>query len=393
MMQFDIVAQFMQSGVNAVFPAAVLSVKQGGETIFHRAYGYLDPETRRLPAQLNTLFDLASLTKLFTATAFMTLVDAEKVTLQTPVADVLPQFAGRRPISATEDPLTKTPVPPDPEFAGQMVNAADVTFQHLLTHTSGLAAWRSLYKTLADKAPVPLPTEVTPEKRRARIAPIYGDYGFAYPPGAKMIYSDLGFILLGEAVAQLMGMPLDACIRQAVLQPLGSNAVFNPLRNAFPVETIAPTEICAWRKRRCLGEVHDENAASLKGVAGNAGLFGPAETVAALGALFLNGGAYREKRILSPESAIQMTRLQVNSDDNPRGLGWQLRPQIGASCGNYFNPASFGHTGFTGTSLWVDPERQLVAALLTNRVYYGRNPAGISEFRPRLHNAIIRRGR
>jgi len=187
MMQFDIVAQFMQSGVNAVFPAAVLSVKQGGETIFHRAYGYLDPETRRLPAQLNTLFDLASLTKLFTATAFMTLVDAEKVTLQTPVADVLPQFAGRRPISATEDPLTKTPVPPDPEFAGQTVNAADVTFQHLLTHTSGLAAWRSLYKTLADKAPVPLPTEVTPEKRRARIAPIYGDYGFAYPPGAKMI--------------------------------------------------------------------------------------------------------------------------------------------------------------------------------------------------------------
>jgi len=83
----------------------------------------------------------------------------------------------------------------------------------------------------------------------------------------------------------------------------------------------------------------------------------------------------------------------VNSDDNPRGLGWQLRPQIGASCGNYFNPASFGHTGFTGTSLWVDPERQLIVALLTNRVYYGRNPAGISEFRPRLHNAIIRRGR
>ncbi len=381
----------MQSGVNEVFPAAVLSVVQNGQTLFNRAYGYLDPETRRRPTQRNTLFDLASLTKLFTVTTFMTLVDAKKVSLQTPVADILPQFGGQRPIIATADPLTKTPLPPDPEFAGQTVDANKITFRHLLTHTSGLPAWRSLYAIQPDSPPIPYPSEISPQKRAARIAATCGsrDTGFACPPGAKMIYSDLGLILLGEAVSQLMRMPLNACINQAILKPLGLQAAFNPLQNGFPAEAIAPTEVCAWRKRRCRGEVHDENAAGLGGVAGHAGLFAPAETVSALGQLFLNGGTWRGKRILNPEIVAQMTRRQVNFDDNPRGLGWQLRPPTGASCGNRFSPASFGHTGFTGTSLWVDPERQLVVTLLTNRVYYGRNPTGITNFRPRLHDAII----
>ncbi|HHJ06378.1 MAG TPA: class C beta-lactamase-related serine hydrolase [Anaerolineae bacterium] len=381
--------RIMQSGVNKVFPAAVLSVVQNGQTLFNRAYGYLDPETRRRPTQPGDLFDLASLTKLFTLTAFMTLVDAKKVSLQTPVADILPQFGGKRPVVAVADPLTKKPLPVDPEFAGQSVNANKITFWHLLTHTSGLPAWRGLYAIQPDAPPIPAPAQIPPKKRAARIAAIYTrNTGFACPPDAKFIYSDLGLILLGEAVSKLMEAPLDACITRAILTPLNLPGAFNPLQNGFPAESIAPTEICAWRKRRCRGEAHDENAAGLGGVAGHAGLFAPAKTVSALGQLFLNGGVYKGKRILSRQSVTLATRQQVNFNGNPRGLGWQLRPLAGASCGNRFSSASFGHTGFTGTSLWVDPERQLVVTLLTNRVYYGRNPAGITRFRPRLHNAL-----
>jgi CubicO group peptidase (beta-lactamase class C family) len=136
----------MRSGVGRVFPAAVLHVRQGGTAIFERAYGYLDPETDQRPTQVDSLFDLASLTKLFTATAFMRLVEAGRVALTTPVAEVLPEFAGRRSIGPSEDPLASVTISPDPQFAGQEVDTGTVTFWHLLTHTSGLAAWRSLYR-------------------------------------------------------------------------------------------------------------------------------------------------------------------------------------------------------------------------------------------------------
>jgi CubicO group peptidase (beta-lactamase class C family) len=380
----------MRSGLETVFPAAVLLVACQGGVLFHRAYGYLDPEIHRRPTQTGSLFDLASITKLFTVTAFMALVEAGRVTLDTPVADVLPQFDGVRPIGPTEDPMTKLIVPPDPVFAGREVNAGQVTFWHLLTHTSGLAAWRSLYREGGEEASVPLPHCVAREKRTERIAAIHGKYGFAYPLGRLMVYSDLGLILLGEAIARLTGMDLDHYVQQAVLEPLGLQfTTYNPLACGVLPERTAPTEFCTWRQRRCAGEVHDENAASLGGVAGHAGLFSTAWEVAVLGQAFLHEGNYGGTCLLSSHTTAGMTRVQVNFEDNPRGLGWVLRSQEGSSSGRLFGPRSYGHTGFTGTSLWVDPDRGLLVVLLTNRVYYGRDPAPITGFRPQLHDAVV----
>ena len=381
----------LRSGLGTVFPAAVLLVARRGVVVLHRAYGHLDPETRQRPTRTDSLFDLASVTKLFTATAFMTLVEAGRVALDTPVADVLTEFTGVRPIGPTKDPLAKTTVPVDPAFAGQKVDARQVTFWHLLTHTSGLTAWRSFYRENGEQGDgVPLPHQVSAEKRAQRIAAIHGLYGFAYLPGARMVYSDLGIILLGEAVARLAGTSLEAYVRRAVLEPLGlAHTTCNPLANGIPSKQIVPTELCAWRQRRCIGEVHDENAASLGGVAGHAGLFSTAREVAVLGQTYLSGGCYGSARILLPETVAEMTRVQVNFEDNPRGLGWLQRSQGWSSSGRLFGPRSYGHTGFTGTSLWVDPDRALVVALLTNRVYYGRDPAAIVDFRPRLHDAVV----
>jgi CubicO group peptidase (beta-lactamase class C family) len=381
----------VRGGLGVIFPAAIVLVARHGGVVFHRAYGYLDPETRHRPTRTDSLFDLASITKLFTVTAFMTLVQAGRVTLETPLADVLSQFGGVRPIGPTEDPITKTPVPADPAFAGQEIDVRQVTFWHLLTHTSGLAAWRSLYRENGEEgARVPLPHHVTTAQRERRLQAIHSRYGFAFPPGQRIIYSDLGIILLGEAVAQIAGIPLEVFARQAVLTPLGLvHTTYNPLAHGVAVDRMVPTEFCAWRQRRCVGEVHDENAASLGGVAGHAGLFSTAWEVATLGQIFLNGGRCSGSRILSPEAVAEMTRTQVNIDDNPRGLGWMQHSQGWSSSGRLFGPRSYGHTGFTGTSLWIDPDRELLVTLLTNRVYYGRDSAGITGFRPRLHDAII----
>ena len=380
----------MRDGLDTVFPAAALLVARHGRVVFDRPYGFLDPETRQRPARSDSLFDLASVAKLFTATAFMTLVEAGRVGLDTPVGDVLLEFKGVRPIGPTEDPLTKVPVPADPTYAGQEVDTRQVTFWHLLTHTSGLAAWRSLYRENGEAGDaVPMPHDVPAEKRARRVAAIHGLYGFAYPPGQHMVYSDLGLILLGEAVARLTGTLLEACVQQRVLEPLGlTHTTYNPLACGVPAERIVPTDFCAWRQRRCIGEVHDENAASLGGVAGHAGLFGTAWEVAVLGQTFLNGGSYGNARILSPDTVTEMTRVHVDFEDNPRGLGWLRRSHGWSSSGRWFSPRSYGHTGFTGTSLWIDPDRALLVVLLTNRVYYGRDSEGIVDFRPRLHDAV-----
>jgi CubicO group peptidase (beta-lactamase class C family) len=383
----------MHSGIEAVFPAAVLLVARHGGVALHRPYGVLDPETRRRPTQIDSLFDLASVTKVFTATAFMTLLEAGRVTLDAAVADVLPEFGGARAISATEDPATKALVPADPAFAGQVVEGGQVTFRHLLMHTSGLAAWRSLYlekSTGKAEGDIPLPHRVPEEARVHRWATIYRQYGFAYPPGQRSVYSDLGMIVLGEAIAHMAGVSLEQYIRQAILQPLGlTRTTFNPLAQGVPPERIAPTEFCAWRHRRCIGEVHDENAATLGGVAGHAGLFSTAWEVAVLGQAYLNGGGYGRARLLSPQTVTDMTRVQADFGEGPRGLGWQMRSPERSSSGHLFGPRSYGHTGYTGTSAWVDPERELVVVLLTNRVYHGRDPAPITDFRPRMHDAVV----
>ena len=386
---FEPLEEAMQAALREIFPAAVLLIIWRGQTVLHKAYGYLDPETRRSPTRTDSLVDRASLTTLFTATAFMRQVDSGAAGLDTPVGEVLPEFTGERRIGATEDPLLKVELPADARYSGQVVNLGEVTFRHLLTHTSGLAAWRSLYLAGPPPDPAQAPHQLPPEARRSRLAALFSS-DFAYPPGARLVYSDLGFILLGEAIERIAAMDLERFFDQAIFRPLGlRRTCFNPLARGFSTGEIAPSEVCAWRERRLLGEVDDENASGLGGVAGHAGLFSTAEEVARLGMVYRNLGSHAGGQILAPQTAAEMTRQQAGLDGQRRGLAWVLWTSQSCSCGSLFGPGSYGHTGFTGTSLWIDPDRDLLVAALTNRVYHGREPDAIQGFRPRLHDLVV----
>ncbi|MBZ0277432.1 MAG: serine hydrolase, partial [Anaerolineae bacterium] len=180
---------------------------------------------------------------------------------------------------------------------------------------------------------------------------------------------------------------LAAAIQARVLTPLGLDSVtYNPLRNGRSRDTIPPTEFdYSWRQRRCWGEVHDENACGLGGVSGHAGLFACAHDVAALGQAWLS----RDSRLnITPEIFSAATRIQADTGPQPRGLGWMIKAPQDSSAGERLSPTTYGHTGFTGTSLWIDPERELVVACLTNRVYPGRDKPGIHEFRRALHDTL-----
>jgi serine-type D-Ala-D-Ala carboxypeptidase len=380
---------FIQQAIPLVCPAAVVLVYWRGETIFHRAYGFIDPDIRQLPATTQTIFDLASLTKLFTATAFMRLVEAGKTSLDLPVGEVIPEMRGERRIGPSEDPLLKVPLLPEARHAGKTIPLSEFTFRRILTHTAGLAAWRSIYQVSKETGEIPLPHLLPPALRSQRIAAVT-NYDFYYPPGEHIVYSDLGFILLGEAVTRLSGMGLESFLDQALFQPMGlAHTGYNPLAADIPAHHIAPTEECAWRGRRLAGEVDDENAASLGGISGHAGLFSTAAEVALLGQLYLRQGMWKEERLLSSETVAAMTAEQVALDGLRRGLAWLLWTPQNCTCGQAFGTGSFGHTGFTGTSLWVDPQRDLLVVALTNRVYHGRDPAAIGRFRPRLHDLAV----
>ena len=372
--------RFLAEAVANGIPAVTLHVRHHGQVLYEHAAGWLDPDTHQQPNQPSihpsiqpsnqptTYFDLASLTKLFTATAFLRLVAAGKVKLATPVADVLPQFTGRRPIQPYEDPLHPGQFL-RVDATGKTTGAQDVTFHQLLAHTSGLPAWRPLYRQPANAI-----REFT-----------LGTF-FAYPIGATVLYSDLGFILLGWAIERLTGRPLDQAIAQLVCNQLNLSQIrFGPL----PPGQTAPTEICPWRGRRIHGEVHDENAWAMGGIAGHAGLFGSGAAVAAFGQAWLDalGGA---SHFLPPPLALQAGSLQAEAGTVRRGLGWALWSPDPDSPAHPLSTEAFGHTGFTGTSLYVDPQRRLVIACLTNELYNGRQNRAITPFRRALHELIVR---
>ena len=366
-----------------VFPAASLAVYRRGEAVFRGAWGWLDSETRQRPTGTETRFDLASLTKLFTTTAILLQMEVQRVQLNIPLADVLPEFASERlrPIVGQQDPHTLAPIPADDGYRGRKVDSRSVRFQHLLTHTSGLPAWRALFA----EEEAPDPREDEHEERWRRILPRVYHYSFHSPPGAGVNYSDIGMILLGAALVRLEGRSLPTVFRALIFDPLGlASLCFQPLTLGLVQFDTAPTECDArWRRRRVWGEVHDENSAALGGVAGHAGLFGTAADVARF------GEAWRRNELrLNEELHRSATKHQVGAIDEGRGLGWLLKATRDSSAGDLFSRESYGHTGFTGTSLWVDPARHLVVALLTNRVYRGRHEPGIHEFRRRVHGIL-----
>ncbi len=368
------VDRVLQQAVPGICPAAQLVVRQRGQTIAANAYGWLDPETRRPAITLETRFGLASITKLFVVTAFMTLVEAGKVAVDQPVGSLLPAFNGLRPIQPYENPLAwgqfvAIDGPADP------VDAGAITFRQLLTHDSGLPAWRPLFRE--------------PDAEAARQMAL--NTFFSYQPDTHVVYSDIGLILLGMAVERLTDLRLDEAVNQLVIEPLGLEQTgYLPIQDGIPSPDImptdiAPTEFCTWRNRRIAGQVHDENAYRLDGIAGHAGIFSTATDVARFGQMYLDGGS----PLLSKETVAEMTRLQTKEGDVRRGLGFVRWTPVHDANGRSFSEGTFGHTGFTGTSLWIDPDRELVVALLTNEVYNGRADRKIAQLRNDVHNTLL----
>jgi CubicO group peptidase (beta-lactamase class C family) len=354
----------IQDHLGSLFTAAEVLVQHRGEVVYHAS---ADTSARHI-ADGERRFDFASITKLFTTSAIMRLVDKGQIGLDQPIAEIIPEIGGTRKIGPFEEPVTGRIRSYD--YPQEEVDAGVITIRHLLAHISGLPAWKPLYRTESSGAAWQQIFQTT----------------WAYPIGAQIVYSDIGFILLGEAIARTMGTRLDEAIDQLVLQPIG--ATHTGFRPDAQVATV-PTEWCAWRQRRIHGEVHDENAARLEGISGHAGLFGTASDLLRLAdASLLSQVAPSKERLLSPSTAQEMLREHANDGDQRRALGWALHLPD-SSCGPRWSAASYGHTGFTGTSLWIDPENSLICVLLTNRVFFGReNAKAIHRFRLQVHTAI-----
>lgn len=371
-MDFSDVTELIQAYTGKVAPAITVQVRWQDQVVYEAAQGWLDPDTCQQPARMDSLFDLASVTKLFVVTAFMTRLEMGRQKLDGFVHSQLPGFCGLRPIEAYEHPLEPGALVQPAPAPAAWVDAGQVTYRHLLAHNSGLPAWR--------------PLKDQPDRTSALRMAL--NTSFFYPTGTRVIYSDIGLILLGQALQPLGRSRLDECVREMVTRPLGlAHTRYLPLAGQpYDTRGIAPTEFCAWRKRRVVAEVHDENAARLGGIAGHAGLFSTAGDLARFGQSFIG----HRTPLLTPATIAEMTRLQSQDGNVRRGLGFALWSPDPEASGNPFSPTAFGHTGFTGTSLWIDPERKLVVSVLTNRVYYGRDAAAITRFRPELHRAIVK---
>jgi len=328
-------------------PGAVVVIARDGKVAVHRALGWAAVYPERRPMRPETLFDLASLTKVIaTLPAVLRLIERGDIRLDDPLHLFFPEYQGE--------------------------GREEIRIRHLLTHTAGLQPFS---QALRD-----------PSRPREELIARIATLPLEAPPGTRIIYSDLGFILLGELVARVSGQPLERFVQEQVHGPLGfTETGFLPTGER--AARAAATEYRERLGRYQCGEVHDETATALGGIAGHAGLFSTAPEVAAYGQMWLDGGA----GVLSPAMVAAATRDQTPHIQGPehRGLGWIVAREDSESlsCGDLFSPGSFGHTGFTGTSLWVDPHRRLVVALLTNRVHFGRTPH-IIRLRPRFHNAV-----
>ncbi len=332
---------------DSAFPAAQVLVAKDGVIAYQKAFGTYTYEKSSRDISTNTLFDLASLTKVIVTTScVMKLHDEKKLPLDTPVGDFFAEFnTGAK---------------------------ATVTVRHLLTHTSGLPPFRQLWKFVPDSL-YAIDTVLSTS--------------LVATPGDSTIYSDLGFIILGKIIERISGMKLDQYANKTFFEPLGmSRTMFVPTAELF--RGIAPTEIdTSWRKRPVHGTVHDENAGFLGGVSGHAGLFSNARDLAVIMQMLLNGGTYGGQRFFSEGTVAEFVKKQ--GENSSRALGWDTKSPRNSSAGSMFAGNSFGHTGFTGTSIWADPQRKLFLILLTNRVHPTRANSKIAKVRPAVADAVI----
>jgi len=333
--------------VGHAFPGAAVAVTHEGKLVASAGCGRFTYEASSPTVQADTMYDLASVTKaIATTTMAMILYERGELELDAPVCGVTP------------------------EFAAQDVRRQEITFRMLLAHSSGLPAYVRLFETARTRDDL---------VAAAMRAPLVAE------PGERAEYSDIGFIVLGESLARIADEPLDTFCQREIFGPLGmSRTSFKP--GGEWKKKIPPTEEDkVFRQRVIQGEVQDENAYVMGGVAGHAGLFAPAEDVATFAHYMLQGG----RPILRPETMARFTRREESPAGTSRALGWDT-PSEPSQSGTMFSPRSFGHLGYAGTSLWMDAQREISITLLTNRTWPDRTSQKIKHVRPAFHDAIMK---
>ncbi len=338
----------LKSGIERqAFPAASVAITSKGRLVGLKSFGRFTYDASSPEVTTATIFDLASVTKVAaTTTMSMILYERGLLNLDAPVISVVPEFA-------SADPHRRL-----------------VTLRMLLAHSSGLPAHEKFYLSAHDK--------------EAILAAVFST-ALSAEPGAQAVYSDIGFIILGVALERIAGETLDRFCQHEIFGPLGmAHTGFNPpstVRNSIP-QTVDDQ---IFRHRVIQGEVNDENAYVMGGVAAQAGLFSTAGDVAMFAQCMLNGGV----PILHSEAVALFTRRELSPDGTSRALGWDTPSQPSQS-GTYFSANSFGHLGYTGTSLWIDPVRQISVTLLTNRTWPDNSHQGIKDVRPKFHDAVMK---
>jgi CubicO group peptidase (beta-lactamase class C family) len=357
---------------SAEIPGAVIGARmphQGEDIEYFSERGLATLQPERIPMTRQTIFDLASLTKpIVTTTGIMLLDDEGTIGVDDPVAKYLPSFSER--------------------------DKDSVTIRHLLSHSSGLKPWRAYHEMLLQKERKTGEALIGSPEARELIVDRTVRSALVHEPGAAAVYGDLDFIVLGAVIEAVSNQRLDEFCRERILGPLGmEDTFFIPLERGdagLPEalkRRIAATENCPWRDRILWGEVHDPNTSAMGGVAGHAGLFSTVDDVMKFGQTIVD--VWHGRSELLPRETLRkfLTRQNV-PDSSEWTLGWDTPTEGSSSSGKYFSKDSVGHLGFTGTSLWIDLERELVVVLLTNRVHLVAKKSRFA-LRPIVHDLIV----
>jgi len=345
MMQ-DKVREFLLTEINRqVTPGAIIRVRHKGKTILDEALGATSLDAGQSTVDEHTIFDMASLTKVMvTLPLILQLLEQGKLYLHDKVSTFIPEFA-----------------------AG---GKGDVRIRQLLTHSSGLPAHRHYFER-----------QLTKEQVYQEIH----NEAFVYDPDTKVVYSDLGFIMLMAVIEKVTDRPIEQYAEEQLFAPMGMvDTGFLP---NHAKSRIAPTEFLEHIGGHKYGIVHDDNTEFMGGISGHAGLFSSMHDLARFTVMLENGGIYEGEQILHPLWLAKAREDWTPYSEDARGLGFELKSRGPGPVGDLLSPSTYGHTGYTGTSFYIDPERELSILLLTNRVYFGRKEPMI-RLRPRLHNLI-----
>jgi CubicO group peptidase (beta-lactamase class C family) len=339
----DRIIQFLlQQRNHGAFSGAAFAYGNSSDVLGQGTVGTLSWDGK--PVDMQSLWDLASVTKPIVAIALMRLFERGEMCLDDTISFFLPDYKG--------------------------TDKENITLHQLLSHTSGIPGQQPIYQQAT-----------TPEQMLS----IVKNLPLRSAPGTEVEYSSQGFMIIGQIIEAISETSLDKVLEETVLQPLAMRqTLFNPPEHLH--HCIAATENCTWRGKMIQGEVHDENAVVLGGIAGHAGLFSNVEDLVRLCQMMLQLGSIGQESFLRPATVRCMTRNHTPDKKLARALGWQAKDTHNSPAGDLFSPTSYGHTGFTGTSIWMDPESDHFAILLANRVHPNRMNGAINRVRAIFNN-------